>query len=290
MMTQSFRALAGRQLRRLRRRLVRLNRDAILETLRSLGAFSAPNLMVHSSLSACGHIEGGPTTVIYALQEWIGDRNLVLPTHTYCYPDAHGDAPVYDSRLTSSVVGAITNEYWRQPGTARSIHPTHSLAASGPDAAAICADHQLCETPCGKATPYERLVHQDSAALMFGVTMNSYTFFHTAEDAGGLPFLYEQQPYLLQYRDSEGYIRTLKMWRHDMGIRRRFAVTRDWLENRGLLITRSLGLGELLYLPHVADVHAALLQELKENPLFLVDEVARSPLLEKYALTHEGNI
>ena len=283
-MTQGFRRIAGRQLRRLRRGVVRLNREAVLETLRSFGTFNAPTLMVHSSLSACGHIVDGSAAVIDALREWIGDRTLVLPTHTYCYPDAHGNVPVYDACSTPSVVGRITDDFWRQPGTVRSVHPTHSLAASGPDASAICADHELCDTPCGKGTPYERLVHQDSASLMFGVSMNAYTFFHTAEDAAALPFLYEQRPYSLRYRDNAGGIHILNMWRHNMQIARRFAETRDWLEARGLLVSKRLGLGELLYLPHAAEVHAALLEKLKRDPFFLVNEVAHSLLLERRAL------
>ena len=240
--------------------------------------------MVHSSLSACGHIEGGSVAVIDALREWIDARTLVLPTHTYCYPDTDGNAPVYDACSTPSVVGRITDDFWRQPGTVRSVHPTHSLAASGPDAPAICADHELCDTPCGKGTPYERLVDHDSSALMFGVSMNAYTFFHTAEDAAGLPYLYEDSPYSLLYRDKAGGVNTLKMWRHNMQIARRFAETRDRLEARGLLVSRSLGLGELLYLPHAAEVHAALLGELKRDPFFLLNEAAHSLHLERQTL------
>ena len=119
---------------------------------------------------------------------------------------------------------------------------------------------------------------------MFGVSMNAYTFFHTAEDAAALPFLYEQCPYLLQYRDQAGGIHILNMWRHNMQIARRFAETRDWLEARGLLISRSLGLGELLYLPHTAEVHAALLEELKRDSFFLLNETAHSLLLERQTL------
>lgn len=283
-MTQGLRRIAGRQLRRLRRGLVRLNRETVLETLRGFGTFSAPTLMVHSSLSACGHIEGGSAAVIDALREWIGDRTLVLPTHTYCYPDAHSNVPLYDACSTPSVVGRITDDFWRRPGTVRSVHPTHSLAARGPDALAICANHELCDTPCGKDTPYERLVYQDSATLMFGVTMNAYTFFHTAEDAAGLPYLYEDRPYSLRYRDKAGGVNTLNMWRHDMQIARRFAETRDWLEAHGLLVSRSLGLGELLYLPHAADVHQALLKQLERNSFFLLNEVAHSLLPDRRAL------
>ena len=106
-----------RRFKRARRKLVRLNEAKIREALESCGPFKADLLFVHSSLSACGSIEGGPATVIDALRSWITDRAaLALPTHTWSYPDATGVAPVYDFRSTPSVVGTITNYYWRQPG------------------------------------------------------------------------------------------------------------------------------------------------------------------------------
>ena len=103
-----------RRFKRARRKLVRLNEAKILEALQSLGAFKNDLLLVHSSLSACGSIDGGPGTVINALRSWITDRAaLALPTHTWSYPDASGVAPVYDYKSTPSVVGTITNFYWR---------------------------------------------------------------------------------------------------------------------------------------------------------------------------------
>lgn len=283
-MINSLKPFVRRQLKHIRRYRVRLDQDAILDALHRFGRFRGSALMVHSSLSGCGHIAGGAATVIDALCQWIEGRNLVLPTHTYCYPDSHGNVPVYDARSTPSVVGAITNEFWRRPDVGRSIHPTHSLAASGPDAEAICGGHASCDTPCGKGTPYERLIQQDCAVLMFGVTMNTYTFFHTAEDSAALPFLYDEEPYELLYRGVDDRVHVLNMWRHNMGIARRFAKTDDWLEARGLLVRQRLKLGEVLYLPHAADVHHAVVEELTRNPFFLVDEQARKPLAERFGI------
>src|SRR5260370_3714551 len=77
----------GHQSRRVRRRLVRLDHRDILTALGSFGLSSFKILFVHSSLSACGTIQGGPQTVVAALAKWIGERTLAMPTHTYCYPD-----------------------------------------------------------------------------------------------------------------------------------------------------------------------------------------------------------
>lgn len=266
-----------RLLRRWQRELVQpaLGAAEIAGALAKLQPRPERLLMVHSSLSACGKIRGGASTVIGALRAWVGGGTLVLPTHTYCYPDASGIAPVYDAQSTCSLVGKITNEFWRQAGVVRSIHPTHSLAACGPEAEAICTGHEQCETPCGKGTPYERLLQQNCAVLMFGVTLNTYTFFHTAEDAAGLSYLYEESPYTLRYKDRAGQACTLKMWRQNMRIPRRFAEMDGWLEARNLLVRQKLGLGELLYLPQAGTAHRALVEEMKRNPCLLVDQPAR---------------
>ena len=227
-------------------------------------------LMMHSSLSHCGYIEGGAATVI-DVAGGVCDT-LCLPTHTYCYPMSRSDPPPrFDPLTTRSVVGEITNFFWQQAGVCRSVHPTHSLAARGPLAAELCRGHELCQTPCGPGTPYERLVEGDAAVLMFGVTMNTYTFFHTAEDAAGCPYLYEPEPYDLVALDREGHPHQVRMYRQDMSVRRRFAAMDRVLERAGLLRRGSLGHGELLFIPSARTVHEFLLARLAEDPFFLVD-------------------
>ena len=260
-----------RRFKRARRKLVRLNETKIREALESCGPFKSDLLLVHSSLSACGSIEGGPATVISALRGWIADRAaLALPTHTWSYPDASGVAPVYDFRSTPSVVGTITNHYWRQPGVVRSQHPSHSLAVSGPGAEDLCRDHELRKTPCGAGTPYLRIAEGNSSVLMFGATMDSYTLYHTAEDAADVPYLYCPEQVTLRTRGADGVVREVQMWRQDMSVARRFEATADWLVEQGLLIRRKLGLGELLFVPDARALHERVVAEMRRDSLFLV--------------------
>lgn len=282
-----MRAAAIRTLRYVRHagwKLVRLNKATIFDALYRFGKLRSNILTVHGSLSACGYIKGGPRTVVEALREWISDQALVMPTHTFCYPDKNGITPIYDGRSTPSVVGAITDYFWRQPAVIRSSHPTHSLAASGPGSEELCQKHELCETPCGAGTPYERLVEQDCSVLMFGATMNTYTLFHTAEDKAQVPYLYEREPYNLRFRDQDGTVRSIVMRRQDMHVTRRFGEMDTWLEEQGLLKRRRLGWGELLFIPHAGDLHERVVKELRQDPLFLVADEARTDLLKFLAL------
>ena len=262
-----------RRFKRARRKLVRLNEAKIREALESCGAFKADLLLVHSSLSACGSIDGGPATVINALRSWITDRAaLALPTHTWSYPDKTGVAPVYDFRATPSVVGTITNYYWHQPGVVRSQHPSHSLAISGPGAEDLCRDHELRETPCGADTPYLRIAEGNSSVLMFGATMDSYTLYHTAEDAADVAYLYQPEQVTLRTIGADDVVRSVQMWKQDMSIARRFEATTDWLVEQGLLIRRKLGLSELLFIPDARALHERVVAQMRRDPLFLVDE------------------
>lgn len=251
----------------------RIDGAQVAAALRQLGP-PPQVLLVHSSLSGCGTVVGGPDTIIAALREWVGGGTLVMPTHSYCYPTPAGDAPIFDPKATSSVVGAITDAFWRQPGVRRSLHPTHSLAAEGPAADSLVRDHEKCGTPCGAGSPYERLAMIDASVLMLGVGLATYTLFHTAEDAAMVPYLYHAAPVSLRYRRPDGAVQVMSMRRQDTTVRRSFDAKTGWLEDRGLLTRVRLGAGELLYIRSARAVHEALVEQLRARPGFLLAETA----------------
>lgn len=257
------------------RRRVPLDAAAIRAALHQLGTIAGPAVMIHSSLSACGQVQGGVPTVLEELKAWAGPVTMAMPAHSYCYPDHEARRGCFDPASTPSAVGAISECFRRQPGAVRSAHPTHSLACAGPLAKEICADHDWAETPCGHGTPYEKLVQLDGAVLLFGATMDAYTLFHTAEDAAEVPYLYQPRRCDLLIRDRMGLEWSLPSWRHDMTVPRRFSEMDTWLEQRGLLHRATLGRGELLFVPHAAAAHRALVDALRSDPWLLVAESAR---------------
>jgi aminoglycoside 3-N-acetyltransferase len=232
-------------------------------------------LFVHSSLSACGYFTAGPEDVIQSLRAIAG--TLSLPAHSYCYPSAPGEnAPLFDPATTPSQNGVLTEIFRSQPSIVRSIHATHSMAATGPLAELLTGNHYLSNTPCGLGTPYDRLVQRRASILLFGVGFHCYTLFHTAEDASGSDFAYEggtqDQLFVL---DEAGRLRVC--WsRRQSRAPRRFEEAGSLLEKAGLVRRVLLGRNSLVFIKDCSRVHQFLVERLKKTPDFLYQSCARA--------------
>jgi len=152
-----------------------INKAQLICDFKTLGLQSGMDVMVHSALSKVGHVAGGPNTVIDAILSIIGKRGtLVMPSFN------HGAAHVFNPLTTPSTNGAIPDAFWRRPGVVRSEHSSHAVAALGPKAETICANHNT--TGCWTAdSPISRVIHNGGYILSLGVDHNSSTAYHAAE-------------------------------------------------------------------------------------------------------------
>jgi aminoglycoside 3-N-acetyltransferase len=250
----------------------------VLDALNAFGELRSDILLVHSSLPACGHIRGGPATVIRALRDWCPAGTIVMPSHSYCYPQGADEAPIFQSESTPSDVGAIADLFWRQPTVIRSVHPSHSLACFGPRSQEICEGHEWCATPCGPGTPYERLIEAGASVLMFGVPMSCYTLYYASEDAAGVPYVYFPHQFCLRVAEPGGDNRVMLSWRHSR-VPRRFEQIGDLMEAEGLIARRPLGRGTLRMVLNAGDVHRWLLAHLAQDPWLLVERASAARVL-----------
>jgi len=145
--------------------------------LRKLGVKEGMDLMVHSSLSKIGQVAGGADTVVDALLAAIGrSGTLMMPSFN------HGGARVYNPMTTPTTNGAIPDAMWRRREAVRSIHPSHAVAAIGPEAEAYCIDH-LEVGIWEQDSPIGRLIHGGGYILALGVDHWSSTAYHVAENS-----------------------------------------------------------------------------------------------------------
>lgn len=160
-----------------------LTRDDIVADLRGVGLGAGDGVVVHSSLSSIGWVEGGAGTAVDALLEVVGPEGTVLvPTFT-----APSTEEPFDPAETPSETGAITEELRSRPDAHRSRHPTHSVAAIGPDAETLVADHEYGES-LGPDSPMHRLVDRDGQILLVGVDHTANSTVHVAEKLAGVPY------------------------------------------------------------------------------------------------------
>lgn len=171
----------------------------MIDDLRRLGVQAGDSLIVHSSLSKIGWVCGGPVAVVQALMEAVTpEGNLILPTHSGDLsepskwmmppvPESWWDTiretmPAFDPKTTPSRgMGAIPECFRTFEGVRRSGHPALSFAAWGKNADWIVRDHSL-EFGLGERSPLARLYDLDGKVLLLGVSYDSNTSFHLAEN------------------------------------------------------------------------------------------------------------
>lgn len=159
----------------------------VTAALKALGIVFGDIVLVHSSLRSLGKIDGGAETVIRGFEDAIGEAGtLVMPTlcqkdFINCYKTWHMDKP--------SDVGYLTECFRKQPGTLRSDHPTHSVAARGKYAYAITCEHgkrglHICpfgETAFSDDSPWLKMYDMGVKTVFLGVSSRYNTMKHPTE-------------------------------------------------------------------------------------------------------------
>lgn len=233
--------------------------------LRSLGLAAGDTVMVHSSLSSFGHVEGGAPAVVRALLEVLTETGtLIVPTFSkYLY-----DEPIWDREHTPSLMGKISETVRTWPGALRSSHAAHPLSAVGARAEQIC--RRPYRTGFGPDSPFRTLVDEGAWILLMGVSYNNCTLFHLFEVEARVPyrFLEERKAVVIVdgRRDENG-----SAWEYT----RRPEVSNDFmplgleLERRGIVRRTTIGSSEQrLFRAHEA--YAVGMELLTENPLYLL--------------------
>jgi len=178
---QAKRADALRASRRL------ITKTELRSGLESLGIRAGDTVMLHSSLKSIGYVDGGPRTVLEALVDAVGPSGtLVVPTYwlpggtilATCKLDGY----VFDPRKHGSHLGRLPSEFLTFDGIARSIHPTHSVAAIGRHARDVTERHHLAPSIFGEGSPWERVHALDGKVIGLGISMGPVTFYHLIED------------------------------------------------------------------------------------------------------------
>jgi len=169
-------------------------------------------VMIHSSMKSIGPVQGGADAVLNALMGYFEQGLVAMPALTWTL--ACEQAPVFDVLNTPGATGLLPELFRKRLGVVRSWHPTHSVAAYGPHAAAFTADDHLNDTPCGRTSSWHKLLERHAVILHIGCSLTSCTFLHGVEEwcgiegrlgapvrfkvipPGGTPFIMDSRPHL----------------------------------------------------------------------------------------------
>ncbi len=240
--------------------------------LAALGLPAGAAVLVHSSLRSFGHVEGGADAVIDGLLAAVGPAGTVMaPTLTGSEALSPANPPIFDPAATPCWTGRIPETLRLRPGAVRSLHPTHSVAALGADAADLTAGHARSVTPCDELSPYGALARRAGGyVLLLGVDHESSTLFHHVEELAGLA--YHMQPGFaeaIQIVDGVAHKRPIML--HRYGASRCFSRLEPLFSALGIQRTGQIG-AATVRLVHAAEMVAAALAAVRADPRILLSE------------------
>ena len=172
--------------------------DSLQADFAALGVESGMTLLVHSSLSALGWVNGGAVAVIIALQRVLGSTGtLVMPAFSTGLSEPsrwrkppvpeswwnkiRATMPAYRPDLTPTRnMGVIAETFRKQNGVIRSAHPQVSFCAFGARAREITDNHSLAYG-MGEESPLARVYDLVGHVLLLGVGHDRNSSLHLAE-------------------------------------------------------------------------------------------------------------
>ena len=160
----------------------------LLEDIKSLSIHKGDKIVVHSSLSKIGWVDGGPKAVCEAFMDAVGSDGIVMmPAISFGSDFNEGESGIFDVSSSKAFVGAIAECFRKMNGVYRSYDPTHSFCAWGNSAKEYVSKHHLGLT-MGDTSPLAILEKNGGKAVMIGCP-KSNTFHHVVEMTNSVPCL-----------------------------------------------------------------------------------------------------
>jgi len=165
---------------------------ALISDLKAIGVTPGDTLFIHSSFKSLGPVEGGAQTVVPGLERAVEPDGLILMP-SFNLVESEKRAETWDLATTPSTVGWLTEYFRNLPGTVRSDHYSHSVAARGRGATEFVSGHLDREgeqspwdkEPWGRTwgtrSPFAKAYRRGGKLFMLGVDYSSSTFVHYVE-------------------------------------------------------------------------------------------------------------
>lgn len=243
--------------------------SSLQRDLESSGLKREDTVLIHSSMRSIGEVEGGAWGVLTALAEYFAPGLLAFPTLSWDL--VNGRQPVYSVRDTPSTTGLLPEMFRHYPGVLRSLHPTHSIAALGAEAADFLAGHETFDSPAHRNSPWGRLYDRGAKILFVGVGIACNTFLHGVEEWLPVPDMLTAGAEALVVFDYDGKRIDVPSRRHAGDHSQYYYLMAERFIAAGGMKTGKFGDAAVRIVDAriAGDVTYALL---KDNPLFFTEE------------------
>ena len=185
-----------------------------------IGIQNGDTVFIHSSIDRL-NLSFPFYLVLNMLRQAVGeDGTLLFPT----YPKLTSykflkSGEIFEVKKTPSYTGALNEFARRQRGALRSLHPTKSVTAIGPNAQKLTSTHQDSPYPYDLCSPYYRITEVGGKIVGIGVENKFISFVHCVDDTLKEKFpvkLYHDELFQAQCRNYNGGIVTVPTYAHNM--------------------------------------------------------------------------
>jgi len=243
--------------------------EKLVEGFRGLGLAKGDTLLVHSSYKSLGEVDGGPQTVIRALEAALdtdGEGTLIMPTFNF---DFNKGVP-WDVRTTPSKMGVLTELVRKDPRAKRVFHPFYSFAILGKHAGMLGGLRY--KSSYERNSVFGKLRDLDGKIMVIGLSYNdSMTFFHHIEQMEGVDYRFLKQ-FTGEVTDENGntYTDTFEMLVRDIdkGVMTMVDPMGALLEEAGIIKSAKIGEAEVK-LMKANEVYEFTAREMKRDPHLL---------------------
>ncbi len=241
----------------------------LVDGFRALGVEAGDTLLVHSSYKSFGPVDGGPQTVVRALELAVDtehDGTLVMPTFNFGF----NKGEPWDVRTTPSKMGVLTELARQDPRAKRVFHPFYSFAVLGKHAEMLGGLRY--KSAYERNSVFGKLRDLDGKIMVIGLSYtNSMTFFHHIEQMEGVDYRFLKQ-FTGKVTDADGrtYTDTFEMLVRDIdkGVITEVDPMGFLMEEKGVIQVRKIGEADVK-LMKANEVYAFTAREMRRDPHLL---------------------
>ncbi len=178
--------------------------ENVRQLLDGLNIKHTDKVTIHCSLKSIGEIENGADGLIDAFCDYLTDGILIIPTHTW--DEVTRQNPFYDVKKSVPCIGTLAKVAAFRKDGVRSLHPTHSVAAFGKNAADFVKGEELCGSPAPVTSCLSRLYEENGKILLVGVGHNRNTYLHAVDERLNIPNRLNPESFTISIKDYNGKI------------------------------------------------------------------------------------